>query len=244
MSKGTRVIFTQGGKGGVGKTEVTLALVSWLRSKGLSPALLDFDIENTNKSGLQNFFPEAAKLDVHAEGSLDEFFNVCHECPNRVVVADLGAGAGESTFQWFDDAFEDTVEMEIVFTSVGVTTDDAGAVQSVLKWASKLQTRTQYLVVLNEMQKRGCDFGFWHAVPAVEDFKKALNPHFMTMWARIQDFQAELRNHSVTLQDVIDGKVESDYFKRMKNFRLAKRYQRQMFAGFDSVSEILLPPVK
>ena len=76
MSKKTRVVFTQGGKGGVGKTEVLNCLINWYREQGFTPVLLDFDIENTNKSGLQNFFPEATKIDVHHEGALDEFFDI------------------------------------------------------------------------------------------------------------------------------------------------------------------------
>lgn len=79
MSEKTRVVFTQGGKGGVGKTEVLNCLVDWYREQGHSPTLLDFDIENANKSGLRNFFPDATKLDVHDEGALDEFFDICSE---------------------------------------------------------------------------------------------------------------------------------------------------------------------
>lgn len=242
MSTSTRVIFTQGGKGGVAKTEVCLSLVSWYRQQDLSPALLDFDVENTNKSGLQNFFAEAAKLDVHREGTLDEFFDVCEASKDGLVIADLGAGAGEATYRWFDEAFEDATEMGIRFTSVGVTTNEAGAVQSVLKWGSKLQARVEYLIVLNEMREPNSAFDYWHAEPAVEQFKSALNPFLMVMGSRIQEFQAELRNQSGTLQQVIDGEIDTPYFRQMKNLIRARRYQRQMFEGFEAASEILLPP--
>jgi MinD-like ATPase involved in chromosome partitioning or flagellar assembly len=242
MSKFTRVIFTQGGKGGVAKTEVTLSLVSWFRQQGLSPALLDFDIENTNKSGLQNFFPEATKLNVHTEGTLDEFFDVCESSEDGLVIADLGAGAGEATYRWFDEAFEDASDLGIRFTSIGVTINEAGAVQSVLKWGSKLQARVAYLIVLNEMREPHSAFDYWHAEPAVKDFRNALHPHLMVMGSRIQEFQAELRNQSGTLQQVIEGKIDTPYFRQMKNLIRAKRYQRQMFAGFESASEILLLP--
>lgn len=241
MTTCKRIIFFQGGKGGIGKTEAALSLISWYQQQGVSPALLDFDIENTNKSGLQNFFPEARKFDVHAEGALDEFFDVCDDPDIEVVLADLGAGAGAATYAWFDEAFEDAADLSICFTSIGVTTNEAGAVQSVLKWASHLQDRVDYLIILNEFREPHSKFEYWHDEPAVARFTKAFSPHFMTMGARISELQAELRNQSTTLQKVIDREVETEFLLRTKNLMRAKRYQRQMFAGFDEAKEILLP---
>ena len=241
MQKTKRVVFTQGGKGGVGKTEVMLGLIDWYASQGLSPALLDFDIENTNKSGLQNFHPSARKFDVHTEGALDEFFDICDSEETGIVLADLGAGAGAATYQWFDDAHEDATEFGIRFTAVGVTTNEAGAVQSILKWAHHLQDRVDYLIVQNEFRERNSDFAYWNSEPAVERFRKTLDPRLMRMKARIQEFQAELRNRSATLQQVIDGTVDTDFFKRSKNLFRARSYQRELFAGFDEAADILLP---
>lgn len=238
----TRVVFTQGGKGGVAKTEVVLSLIAWYQRRGLRPALLDFDIENTNKSGLQNFHPEARKMDVHKEGALDEFFDVCDRNDCGLVVADLGAGAGEATYRWFDEAFDDASEFGISFTSIGVTTNEAGAVQSILKWANRLQDRVEYLIVLNEFREPGCDFAYWNAEPATQRFVEAFSPQIMVMGSRIQEFQAELRNRSATLRQVIEGELTTPYFKMSKNLFRAKRYQRGMFEGFDCAEKILLPP--
>lgn len=241
MKTKTRIVFTQGGKGGVAKTEVVLSLVPWYRQRGIEPVLLDFDIENTNKSGLQNFYPEACKFDVHVEGALDEFFDVCDRKGIKVVIADLGAGAGSATYSWFDQAFGDADELGIRFTSIGVTTNEAGAVQSVLKWASRLQDQVDYMIVLNELREPGSKFEYWHDEPAVTRFCEAFSPIIMPMGARIQEFQSELRNWSATLQDVIDEKVDAEFLKRTKNLVRARRYQRQLFEGFDTASSILLP---
>ena len=241
MTASTRVVFTQGGKGGVAKTEVVLCLIPWYRRQGIEPVLLDFDIENTNKSGLQNFFPEARKLDVHQEGALDEFFDVCDRPDVQLVVADLGAGAGAATYVWFDAAFTDAEDLGIKFTSIGVSTNEAGAVQSVLKWGAMLQDRVDYLIVLNELREIGSAFEYWHDEPAVARFRKAFSPVVISMGARVPEFQSELRNWSSTLQHVIDGTVEAEFLKRTKNIVRAKRYQRQLFEGFDRASTILLP---
>ena len=161
-----RVVFTQGGKGGAGKTEVALALASWYAEQSISPVLIDFDAENLNNSALKNFYPGAMKLDVHSEGALDELFEVCDQGA-PVVLADLGSGAGIPTYQWFDKAFDLAAEMDIRFTAVGVTTNDPGSVQSILRWADRLQDQVSYLIVFNEMRTAGCSFGYWHDDPRV-----------------------------------------------------------------------------
>lgn len=240
-NRNTRVIFTQGGKGGVGKTEVAIGLASWLHERGLRPLLLDFDVENTNKSGLQNFYPKAEKFDVHQHGNLDEFFRVCQTPDIDVVLADMGAGAGGTTYHWFDDAFDLARDMNIEFTAVGVTINDAGSVQSILKWASHLADKVNYLVVLNEMHHPHNAFEYWHDAADVERFMKTFSPNVMTMSARVEEFQAELRNQTLTLEKVIRGDVSSDFFRYIKNLVRAKKYQRNLFEGFDAATDILVP---
>ncbi len=237
-----RVVFTEGGKGGVAKTEVVLSLVPWYRQRGIEPILFDFDAENTNKSGLQNFYPEARKLDLHRAGALDEFFAVCdRDDHGAIVLADMGAGAGAETYRWFGNAFQDARDINMVFTAIGVTTNDAGAVQSILTWAHHLQDQVEYIVVLNELLERDSDFEYWHDEPAVSRFQEAFAPVVIKMSARVQDLQAELRNQATTLQAVIDGDVSTPFLKKTKNIMRAKRYQRQLFAGFDEAASKLLP---
>lgn len=241
MPESIRAVFTQGGKGGVAKTEVALSLVSWYRQCGVNPTLLDFDIENTTKSGLQNFYPEARKFDVHAPGALDEFFDICDQTRSDVVLADLGAGAGKAVHAWFDQAFQDARDLGIRFTSIGVTNNDAGAVQSILKWAHELQDRVDYLIVLNELNEPGSSFEYWHDEPAVKRFCEAFSPRIMQMKSRVAEIQTELRNQTATLQQVIDGTVDVPFLKRTKNVVRAKQYQREMFQGFENAAQILLP---
>lgn len=235
-----RAVFTQGGKGGVGKTEVALALASWYRAGGIEPALLDFDIENANNSGFQSFFPEADKLDIHQEGSLDAFFSA-FDSGADVVLADLAGGASNATQAWFEEAAEYAIDMGVGFTAVGVTTNDAGSIQSILKWAGHLQHAVDYLVVLNEMRSPRCDFRYWTDDPNVAEFVNILEPVVIKMRARLEEFQAEIRNNACTLDAIIAGEVDSKFFHYTRNIVRAKIYQRGLYEGFDSARQILLP---
>ena len=107
MTQRSQILFTQGGKGGVGKTTVIAALTGWIRTKGLDPVLLDFDSENREKSSFQSFYPEAQKIDIRAPDSLDRVFHFL-ETPGTIVIADQGAGsgaegAGDSTTRGLSD---------------------------------------------------------------------------------------------------------------------------------------------
>src|SRR5579863_9823291 len=88
-----RIVFTQGGKGGVGKTAFTSLLVEWYGRLGLRYALLDLDTENKTRGSLAHFFPEARKVNIHTSEGLDAFVDVLDHAP--LVIADMGAGAGQ-----------------------------------------------------------------------------------------------------------------------------------------------------
>jgi len=118
MTKRSQILFSQGGKGGVGKTTVIAALTAWIRTKGFDPILLDFDNENRDKSSFQSFYPEALKIDIRAADSLDKVFHFL-ETPGTIVIADQGAGSGAETFSWFDRTAEIVREFADV-TSIGI----------------------------------------------------------------------------------------------------------------------------
>ena len=137
--------------------------------------------------------PEATKLNIQAPGILDYFFEACDN-EDRIILADMGAGSGIATFDWFEKMFEESQEMNIRFTSVGVTTNEPGAILSILKWANRLRHRVDYLIVLNATLASGDTFEYWHEDPTVKKFIELSNPHVMQADARITEFQTELRN--------------------------------------------------
>ena len=54
--KNKRVVFTMGGKGGVGKTGLMVSLAEWFETNEIPFTLLDLDTENKARGSLKNFF--------------------------------------------------------------------------------------------------------------------------------------------------------------------------------------------
>jgi CobQ/CobB/MinD/ParA nucleotide binding domain len=136
-----RVVFTMGGKGGVGKTGVVVALAEWFRANEIPITLLDLDTENKARGSLKHFFDgTVTKVDVHTPAGLDAFVDHLDGSVS-IILADMGAGAGQVAADWFDSMHEDVATTGVRFTAVGIVTPDPASVESVLAWASRLQDR-------------------------------------------------------------------------------------------------------
>lgn len=238
MSK--RVIFTQGGKGGVGKTTLAVSLVEWFRNKKIPIQILDFDVENEEASGLKCFIPEAVKFNIHREGSLDAIFDILDDKESDVLLIDQAAASGEPTFRWFEDMAEAASAEGISFTSIGVVTGDPGSVQALLKWADKLQDNVDYLVALNQMHDSGEEFHSWSSDESACEFREAFDPAVLTLKSRLPEFEELLRTSGLTVGQVAGGKVTGKLASTRWKLR-AKGYQRAINSRFDEVSDFLLP---
>ncbi len=136
-----RVIFTMGGKGGVGKTGVIVALAEWFATNEIPATLLDLDTENKARGSLKHFFNSTVtKVNIHTPAGLDAFVDHL-EGGASVIVADMGAGAGQVAADWFDSMYDDVAATGVSFTAVGVVTPDPASVESLLAWANRLQDR-------------------------------------------------------------------------------------------------------
>ena len=96
-----RVIFTMGGKGGVGKTGFILTLAEWFHTNYVPITLLDLDTENKARGSLKHYFEAAQKVNIQTPAGLDAFLDHLADGP-RLILADMGAGAGQVTHDWFD----------------------------------------------------------------------------------------------------------------------------------------------
>ena len=108
-----RVVFTKGGKGGVGKTGFMILLAEWFIANEIPFTLLDLDTENKSRGSLKHYFNGLArKINIHTEAGLDMFIDCLAEGA-PVVLADMGAGSGQVALNWFETMYPDLAEQGI-----------------------------------------------------------------------------------------------------------------------------------
>ena len=237
---GSRVILSMGGKGGVGKTSVMVSLVEWFDNDDIPAQLLDLDTENKARGSLSHFYGERApKVNIHTPAGLDAFVDYLSE-GSPVIIADMGAGAGQITADWFDGMYPSVAEAGIVFTAIGVITDDPASVESVLGWAAKLQNRVSYLIIENKLTNHA-DFNYWNNSREARQFKEAFHPAVIQMDFRLPELENAARNYGVTLGDVANRNVETPELRKASLVMRAQSYRRRLFSEFDKVKEMLLP---
>ena len=99
------------------------------------------------------------KINIHTPAGLDAFVDILAE-DAPAIIADMGAGAGQVTHDWFHKMYPDVADAGVVFTAIGVVTSDPASVESVLDWAAALEDRVAYVIVENNLTEH-TDFSCW-----------------------------------------------------------------------------------
>lgn len=235
-----RVILSMGGKGGVGKTSVMTGLAEWYRNNEIPVTLLDLDTENKARGSLTYFFEgRVPKVNIHTPEGLDAFLDYLDNGP-PIVLADMGSGSGRVTHTWFDEMYGPMAQRGIAFTAVGVVTSDPASVESVLAWADRLQRRVSYLIVENQADDHA-HFTYWRESAQARVFQETLRPAVMQMAYRLPHLETAMRNHGVTLTDVIERRTSVPELQLSKAVIRAESYRERLFEQFENVKELLLP---
>jgi len=234
----SRIVFTQGGKGGVGKTAFASLLVEWYAKKATTFTLLDLDTENKSRGSLGHFFPDARKVNIHTSDGLDTFVDVLDE-GKPLVIADMGAGAGAVAHRWFDSMFSSIQEIGVAFTAIGIVTPDPASVESVLSWAKALQRRVDYLIVKNSLTDPA-DFTYWEQSPQAAEFRRIFQPRVIEMEYRLPKVENPARQHGFTMNKVAERKADIHELQQTTVVMRAQAYRRNLFAELERVQEILL----
>jgi MinD-like ATPase involved in chromosome partitioning or flagellar assembly len=235
-----RVVFTMGGKGGVGKTGVIVALAEWFAANEIPVTLLDLDTENKARGSLKHFFNgTVTKVNIHTPAGLDAFVDHL-DGGTPIILADMGAGAGRVAADWFESMHDDVAETGVRFTAVGVVTPDPASVESLLAWASRLQDRVEYVVVENATSTPA-DFTYWRSTTQAIRFREAFVPEILQMEFRLAELENPLRQHGIQLGQVADRKAAVEELKRASLVMRAQSYRRRLFSEFDRAKQVFLP---
>jgi hypothetical protein len=236
----TRVVFTQGGKGGVGKTGFMIHLTEWFVANQIPFTLLDLDTENKSRGSLKHYFNGLArKINIHTEAGLDMFIDCLAEGA-PVVLADMGAGSGQVALNWFEAMYPDLAEQGILFTAIGVVTSDPASVESVLSWAARLQNRAEYVIVENSTSPQA-DFSYWRDSDQCACFRTAFRPVVLSMEYRLADLENASRQHGVTLEQIAQRTASAAELQKASFVIRAQSYRRRLFQEFEKAKEFFLP---
>jgi hypothetical protein len=235
-----RVVFTQGGKCGVGKTGFMIHLAEWFLANDIPFTLLDLDTENKSRGSLKHYFDGLArKINIHTEAGLDMFIDCLAEGA-PVVLADMGAGSGQVALNWFETMYPDLAEQGILFTAIGVVTSDPASVESVLSWAARLQNRVEYVIVENATSPQA-DFTYWLDSDQCTRFREAFRPVVLSMEYRLADLENASRQHGATLAQIALRKTKATELQKASFIIRAQSYRRRLFQEFEKAKEFFLP---
>ena len=236
-----RVVFTMGGKGGVGKTGVMVALAEWFAANEIPVTLLDLDTENKARGSLKHFFNgSVTKVNIHTPAGLDAFVDHL-DSGSEIILADMGAGAGQVAADWFESMYEDVAAHRVSALPLSVwLRRTRPASESILAWANRLQDRVDYVVVENA-NSTFSDFTYWKGTEQAKRFREAFSPTILQMEFRLAELENPVRQHGIKLGDVADRKASVQELKRASLVMRAQSYRRRIFSEFDRTKEVFLP---
>jgi hypothetical protein len=91
-------------------TPLTTGLAEWFQENSIPVKLLDLDTENKARGSPTHFFGgQVPKVNIHTPAGLDALVDALTDGP-PVILADMGAGAGEVTYEWFDKTYSNVSE--------------------------------------------------------------------------------------------------------------------------------------
>jgi hypothetical protein len=202
--------------------------------------MLDLDTENKARGSFTHFFGGGVpKINIHTPAGLDAFVDILSEDAS-VILADMGAGAGRITHDWFDKMYVDVADAGVVFTAIGVVTSDPASVESVLVWGAALQDRVDYVIVENSLAEHP-DFTYWQESEEAREFRARFKPVIVRLDYRLADLENAARNHGVTLGQIARRTSGAAELQKASLVMRAQSYRRRMFAEYDKAKELLLP---
>ena len=240
-----RVIFSMGGKGGVGKSTVMAGIVEYLQSLDVSTELLDLDWENKREGSLTSWFPEATKIDIRKANAYDILIDRAFRTKTDVVLADLGASQGYRLFEWFDTVYASALQLQLPlrFTAVGIVTSDPASQSSILEWAEHMQDRVDYLIVKNK--HRLDDMIAWNSSPTspTGQFEQTFSPVQIEVNPRDSEIEQKLRVGGRTLTSVVNAGMnpEDSNLGDPATYIRVFGYRDQLFNQLTQAHRVLLP---
>lgn len=227
------VVFTIGGKGGVGKSWVVSLLVQWLEILAMIFAIIDCDDETSTTT---RFFPKALFMAIRSNTEIDQIVQLASEGKYSVIVVDLPARAGDEFQSWFALVpWEELKELGVHFTAIGVVCGNKDSIECILRWREFLGENVSYVLALNRRDK----LDIYESSRARQEFLAAGYPE-VEIPKLDEKFAAALDKSNWTISAALNS-VEAHYLTQLMSRARLRRYQAQVFEEFNKIKTYLLP---
>jgi hypothetical protein len=147
-----RIVFTIGGKGGVGKSWLMTLLIDWYNVNKVPFRALDFDNENNT---LFRYFPGIEFIEISSERELDKMIEKIAESPIGITAIDMRAASTDRIEPWWKKVDFETLRDQygVRFTAIGVVDTSTDSVANIGYWASDvLHKDVQFVIAQNKVR--------------------------------------------------------------------------------------------
>ncbi len=240
MNQKKLVVFSIGGKVGVGKSWLISLLADWYVSRKVGFHAIDLDNEN---STLSRFYPSAQFVELTSERDLDEMMTRIVVGGDALTLIDMRAASTDRMVPWLQQVdFEELAKAHGVgFTAIGVVDSSEDSIVNIGFWAADVLKKAKgirYVIVRNKV--RGEELPY-----ETSDHRRRYREKLdlveievpkLDQWVHAK---LETENRSVGAALAMDD-AGSPFMQFMTRARL-KRYQQTMFEQFEAVQDRLLP---
>ena len=239
-----KVIFTAGAKGGTGKSTFFRYLISWYQKQAINPYIIDCDEESRTTS---RYFSNSTLIDTTQKMAPDVIVDVALGDTGDYIVVDMKAGIKGVMLNWFLDIDFKRIKKEygVEFICAGLITMNPDSTKSFLEWVEGLQNDVKYLIVKNEIE--GDYFSYFEENSGIKKLKKNLNPSIITFPRIDEQYQAELENHNILIDQYLNNpeNTPSEFLSGTKGrtFLGKNRLTRtlnQIYFNIDKARELLI----
>lgn len=234
------VVFTIGGKGGVGKSWVMGLLIDWYQSKKVGFKGIDLDNENNT---LSRFFSDAEFVEVASQQELDGMMNKIVASDVAVTIIDMRAASTDRIEPWLRHVDFDALSSEygVRFTAIGVVDTSSDSVANIGFWASDvLASNKDIRYVIGRNLVRGEELGY-DTSPDRKKYQKTLDLEEIEIPKLEEWVHAKLESENMRVGAALELTDANHPLTEFMNRSRLKKYQQRVFAEFDRIKERLLP---
>jgi hypothetical protein len=233
------VVFTIGGKGGVGKSWVMTLLLDWYESLKIPFHALDLDNENNT---LSRFFEHAEFVEISSEQDLDQMMNKIVEGDCSLTVIDMRAASTDRIEPWLRQ-----VDFEILdkvhgvrFTAIGVVDSSEDSAANIGFWASdvlKDNNHIRFIIAQNKVRGQMN----YETSEQRKQYQQTLDLVEIEI-PKLEDWvHGVLEARDLRLSSALAIENPNDPLTKFMTHSRIKKYQHAVFKQFERARDRLLP---